>query len=199
MKITIEFETQTIPDFTRGQTYSETRKLKISFDGEKLASITEFMDADDEKEAIECIRSSLRLYERKKGLSRTGTIKQEDAIEYGNSHPIKDTLLDENERLREALVVVKKAEKEFLRAKYMGTPIEKIINDAIRQEDFNTTISGVLETNRKRLMEALELIKKTGKEKPFDGNACAYIAELALSGKRPTYEWEKIEKEINGG
>ena len=87
----------------------------------------------------------------------------------------------------------------------MGTPLEKIINDAIRQqektctEDFNATISGVLETNRKRLMEALELIKKTGKEKPFNGNACAYIAELALSGKRPTYEWEKIEKEINGG
>ena len=67
MKITIEFETPTIPDFTAGQMYAEPRKLKISFDGEKLVSITEFMDADDEKEAIECIRTSLRLYERKEG------------------------------------------------------------------------------------------------------------------------------------
>lgn len=67
MKITIEFETQTIPDYINGQTYAEPRKLKISFDGEKLVSIAEFMDDDDKKEAVSCIRSALRLYERKEG------------------------------------------------------------------------------------------------------------------------------------
>ena len=46
MKITIEFETPTIPDYINGQTYAEPRKLKISFDGEKLVSIAEFMDDD---------------------------------------------------------------------------------------------------------------------------------------------------------
>lgn len=129
--------------------------------------------------------------------------EKEVAAEKWNTRHIDNVLLNENERLRKALNVLKNAEKEFLRSKYMGTPLEKIINDAIRQqeetftEDFNATISGILETERKRLIEALELIKRTGKEKPFDGNACAYIAELALSGRRPADEWKKIEKEID--
>ena len=63
MKIKIEFETPTIPDYINGQTYAEPRKLKISFDGEKLVSIAEFMDDDDKKEAVSCIRSALRLYD----------------------------------------------------------------------------------------------------------------------------------------
>ncbi len=129
--------------------------------------------------------------------------EKEVAAEKWNTRHIDNVLLNENEQLRKALNVLKNAEKEFLRSKYMGTPLEKIINDAIRQqeetftEDFNETISGVLKTDRARLMEALELIQKTGQEKPFDGNACAYIAGLALSGKHATVEWQNIEKEIN--
>lgn len=41
-------------------------------------------------------------------------------------------ILAENKRLREALNIVKKAERELLRSKYMGTPLEKIINDALK-------------------------------------------------------------------
>lgn len=143
--------------------------------------------------------------------------EKEVAAEKWNTRTIEDTLNKEDERfkryalsledeikdLRKALDVVRKAEKSLMRSKYMGTPLEKIINDAIKQheetftEDFNKTISGVLKTDRERLMEALELIQKTGQEKPFDGNACAYIAELALSGKHATVEWKNIEKEIN--
>ena len=139
------------------------------------------------------------------------------AVKDWNTRPIEDALNKEAERfkryalsledeikdLRKALDVVRKAEKSLMRSKYMGTPLEKIINDAIKQheetftEDFNKTISGVLKTDRERLMEALELIQKTGQERPFDGNACAYIAELALSGKHATVEWQNIEKEIN--
>lgn len=65
MKVTIEFETPTIPDYINGQTYAEPRKLKISFDGEKLVSIAEFMDDEDKKEAVSCIRMILNLYEIK--------------------------------------------------------------------------------------------------------------------------------------
>lgn len=113
------------------------------------------------------------------------------------------SLEDEIKDLRKALDVVRKAEKSLMRSKYLGTPLAEIIDRAIERqedtftEDFNKTISGVLKTDRARLMEALELIQKTGQEKPFDGNACAYIAELALSGKHATVEWRNIEKEIN--
>lgn len=144
-------------------------------------------------------------------------ISDSQASNLWNTRPIEDALNKEAERfkryalsledeikdLRKALDVVRKVEKSLMRSKYLGTPLAEIIDKAIERqedtftEDFNKTISGVLKTDRARLTEALELIQKTGQEKPFDGNACAYIAELALSGKRATDEWQKIEKEIN--
>lgn len=68
MRITISFESETVPDYVRGETKAEDRILEINFDGERLESYSEFMDDYDKKVAVGCIRTALFLYERKEKL-----------------------------------------------------------------------------------------------------------------------------------
>lgn len=70
MRITICFESETVPDYVRGETKAEDRILKINFDGERLESYSEYMDRNDKKVAVGCIRSVLNLYEKKEELKR---------------------------------------------------------------------------------------------------------------------------------
>ena len=112
--------------------------------------------------------------------------EKEVAAEKWNERKIEDAMNKEVERFKRYALSLEDEIKS----------LRKSLKEA-GDENFNATLAGVLRTDRARLTEALELIQKTGQEKPFDGNACAYIAELALSGKRATVEWQKIEKEIN--
>lgn len=68
MKITIHFESETVPDYVRGENKAEDRILEINFDGERLESYSEYMDDYDKKEAVGCILSVLNLYEKKEEL-----------------------------------------------------------------------------------------------------------------------------------
>lgn len=51
MRIEIRFETETVPDYVRGETKAEDRILEINFYGERLESYSEYMDDYDKKEA----------------------------------------------------------------------------------------------------------------------------------------------------
>lgn len=70
MRIALSFESETVPDYVRGETKAEDRILEINFDGERLESYSEYMDDYDKKEAVGCIRSVLNLYEKKEELKR---------------------------------------------------------------------------------------------------------------------------------
>lgn len=68
MKITICFESETVPDYVRGETESQNQSLDLFFDGKNIEVYSEFMDRIDKKVAIGCIRTALFLYERKEKL-----------------------------------------------------------------------------------------------------------------------------------
>lgn len=68
MRITICFESETVPDYVRGETKAEDRILEINFDGKNIEVYSEFMDRNDKKVAVGCIRSVLDLYEKKEEL-----------------------------------------------------------------------------------------------------------------------------------
>lgn len=53
MRIAISFESETIPDYVRGETKAEDRILEINFDGERLESYSEYMDPYTEKKFTE--------------------------------------------------------------------------------------------------------------------------------------------------
>ena len=65
MRITICFESETVPDYVRGETESQNQSLDLFFDGKNIEVYSEFMDRIDKKVAVGCIRSVLDLYEKK--------------------------------------------------------------------------------------------------------------------------------------
>lgn len=68
MRITISFESETVPDYVRGETESQNQSLDLFFDGKNIEVCSEFMDRIDKKVAVGCIRSVLALYEKKEEL-----------------------------------------------------------------------------------------------------------------------------------
>ena len=68
MKITISFESETVPDYVRGETESQKQSFDLFFDGKDIEVYSEFMDRIDKKVAVGCIRSILNLYEKKEDL-----------------------------------------------------------------------------------------------------------------------------------
>ena len=68
MRITIHFESETVPDYVRGETKSQNQSLDLFFDGKNIEVCSEFMDRIDKKEAVDCIRAALLLYEKKEAL-----------------------------------------------------------------------------------------------------------------------------------
>lgn len=68
MRITISYESETVPDYVRGETESKKQSLDLFFDGKDIEVYSEFMDRIDKKVAVGCIRSILNLYEKKEGL-----------------------------------------------------------------------------------------------------------------------------------
>lgn len=67
MRITISYESETVPDYVRGETESKKQSLDLFFDGKDIEVHSEFTDKIDQKVAVACIRSILRLYEKKEG------------------------------------------------------------------------------------------------------------------------------------
>ena len=68
MRITISYESETVPDYVRGETESQKQSFDLFFDGKDIEVYSEFMDKIDKKVAVGCIRSILNLYEKKEEL-----------------------------------------------------------------------------------------------------------------------------------
>lgn len=68
MRITICFESKTVPYCVRGETKSQNQSLDLFFDGRNIEVYSEFMDRIDKKAAVGCIRSVLNLYEKNEEL-----------------------------------------------------------------------------------------------------------------------------------
>ena len=68
MRITISYESETVPDYVRGETESQKQSFDLFFDGKDIEVYSEFMDRIDKKVAVGCIRSILNLYEKKEDL-----------------------------------------------------------------------------------------------------------------------------------
>lgn len=68
--ITLYYEKDTLPDLLNGETEEDSKKLvlEIKMTDAGMSSYNQFMDDLDKKDAIDCFRSVLSLFEKKEGL-----------------------------------------------------------------------------------------------------------------------------------